>query len=205
MATHTTGSGLRADSLIDLKTSFSPTIALSAKRFDQLDLNIRSFREPLKRSIQHVIAPSIGKNFLTGGRPTSWTPLSDVTLEMKGNDPKTRYPVSDPLLRSGLLFKTMQQFNIWTVTETQAAILQLPSKIWYGNLHQAGHGTMTAAAAGATSAQGLQNVITAVLGGGYRAYIPQRPFAMIQSQDMDAIAVEFEIWMNERIIATLGL
>jgi len=74
----------------------------------------------------------------------------------------------------------MQQYNIWTVTEVQAAILSLPDKIWYGNLHQAG------------TRSGAAN-------------IPARQFAMLQSEDMDAIQIEFEIWLNERIIATLGL
>lgn len=180
MPTYTTSGGVRGDSLVNLKTSFSPTIALSARKFDALDLSIRSFREPLKRSIQRVISPSIGKNFLAGGRPIVWVPLADYTLEAKGKDPKTRFPVNDPLLRSGLLMKTMQQYNIWTVTEVQAAILSLPDKIWYGNLHQAG------------TRSGAAN-------------IPARQFAMLQSEDMDAIQIEFEIWLNERIIATLGL
>jgi len=191
--------------MINLGYSFTPTIAMSAKAFDTLDVDIRSFREPLKRSIQRVLAPSIQKNFIAGGRPEAWTPLSDATLMVKARDPKTKFPVGDPLLRSGLLYKTMGQFNIWTVTQTQAAILNLPDKIWYGALHQAGYGSATAAGAGATSAEGFQAMMEKVLSGGLRAYAPARPFALVQTSDLDAIQLEFEIWMNERIVARLGL
>jgi len=191
--------------MINLGYSFTPTIAMSAKAFDTLELDIRSFREPLKRSIQRVLAPSIQKNFIAGGRPEAWTPLSDATLMVKAQDPKTKFPVGDPLLRSGLLYKTMGQFNIWTVTQTQAAILDLPDKIWYGALHQAGYGSATAAGAGATSAEGFQAMMQKVLSGGLKAYAPARPFALVQTQDLDAIQLEFEIWMNERIVARLGL
>jgi phage gpG-like protein len=191
--------------MVNIGYSFTPTIAMSAKAFNTLDIDIRSFREPLKRSIQRVVAPSIQKNFIAGGRPTGWTPLSDATLIVKARDPKTRFPVSDPLLRSGLLYKTMGQFNIWTVTQTQAAILSLPDKIWYGGIHQAGYGSSSAVSAGATSAEGFKTMMDQVLSGGLRAYIPARPFAMVQTEDLDAIQTEFEIWLNERIVARLGL
>jgi phage gpG-like protein len=132
--------GIRFDNMVNLGFSFTPSLALSAKQFDKLGVDIRSFREPLKRSIQKVIAPSIGQNFLSNGRPEGWAPYADGTAEMKARDPKNKYGPDDMLRRSGLLWKTMQQYNIWTVTQTQAAILDLPDKIWYGALHQAGFG-----------------------------------------------------------------
>jgi|tagenome__1003787_1003787.scaffolds.fasta_scaffold20867481_3 phage gpG-like protein len=196
MTTFKTPNGVRVDSGINLGFSFKPTIAVSAKNFDTLDLDLRSMREPLKRCVQRVIAPSIGRNFLVGGRPT-WQPLSEATLQLKGQAQGVRYPVADPLLRTGLLFKTMQQLNIWTITSNQAAILDLPDKIWYGKLHQEGYGT--------ASSSLEQSVRTALGGGAKRAFIPARPFAMVQPKDVDAIQAEFEIWLNERIIARLGL
>jgi phage gpG-like protein len=197
--------GVRVDSGIDLHTSFTPTLAMSAKNFNTLDLDIRSFREPLKRSIQGVIAPSIQKNFLKGGRPDSWVPLSEATLMIKGRDAASKYPTSDPLLRTGLLYRTMGQYNIWTVTMVQAAILNLPDKIWYGALHQAGYGAATAADVAGDTSEGFMSMIEGVIGGGHRAHIPARPFAMVQDEDLDAIEVIWEIWLNERIIARLGL
>jgi phage gpG-like protein len=202
MPTYRTSNAVRVDSMIDLKVSFKPTIAMSARAFNTLDVDVRSFREPLKRSIQRVIAPSIGANFRSSGRPERWTPLSDATLQIKAADPKTKYPVEDPLMRSGLLYRTMQQYNIWTVTQDQAAILDLPEKIWYGKIHQAGYGQATAAGASGTADE-FMAMMQSVIGGGYKAYAPARPFAMVQTEDLDRIQVIFDEWLAERIAARL--
>lgn len=208
MPAYKLSSGIKVASLFDMGFDFTPTLGLKAAEFDALDVDIRSFREPLKRSIQQVIAPSIGKNFLVGGRPQSWTPLSDATIPVKANaNPK--YPVNDPLLRSGLLMKTMQQLNIWTITSTQAEIQSLPDKISYGNVHQSGTsmGTTAEVASGGTAA-GFQRMMDQVLSGGSSERgknIPARPFAMVQTADLDAIQDVWEIWLNERVIARLGL
>jgi len=203
---------VRIASLYNLGFDFNPSIALTAKNFDTLEIDVRSFREPLKRSIQTVIAPSIGANFLAGGRPETWVPLADATLPVKSKDPKTRFPVEDPLMRSGLLFKTMQQYNIWTVTSIDAKIESLPDKIWYGNIHQGGLGSPEPSAAEASGGtmEGFMSMIERVLesggGGGQRGqYFPARPFAMVQTEDLDKIRDVFEIWLNERIVARLGL
>jgi phage gpG-like protein len=178
-------------------------MAMSAKAFSTLDADIRSFREPLKRSIQQVIAPSIGQNFVSHGRPEAWHPYAEATINMKANDPKNKFGPDDILRRSGLLWKTMQQFNIWTVTTTQAAILQLPEKIWYGALHQAGFGI---SAADVTPSKGaflspdeLRN-----LGGAGTINIPARPFVMFQTQDIDRIQEVFANWLQERVDARLA-
>jgi phage gpG-like protein len=208
MPAYSLANGLKVASLFEMGFDFTPTLGLKAAQFDALDVDIRSFREPLKRSIQGVIAPSIGKNFIAGGRPTSWTPLSDMTIPVKANaNPK--FPVEDPLLRSGLLMKTMQQLNIWTISSTEAAIQSLPEKIWYGNVHQSGTNMQgTAAQASGGTAEGFMSMMDAVLAGGSGERgmnIPARPFAMIQTSDLDAIQDVWEIWLNERIIARLGL
>lgn len=210
MPAYSLGNGVKVASLFNMGYEFTPSLGLKAAQFNTLELDIRSFREPLKRSIQSVIAPSIGRNFIAGGRPTSWAPLSDMTIPVKTHaNPK--FPVEDPLLRSGLLMKTMQQLNIWTISSTEAAIQQLPGKIWYGNIHQSGTPMQTTAAkASGGTAQGFMSMMDAVLasgaGGGERGMnIPARSFAMVQTSDLDAIQTVWEIWMNERIIARLGL
>lgn len=159
-----------------LRFAFQPSIGISARRIDTLGLNIKSFREPLKRSIQQVIAPSFRKNFEVGGRPDPWEPLSDVTIDIRGS--------AEPILvRSGTLKKTMQQFNIWTVDTKKAALLDLPAKIQYGKIHQAGYGRRGSGQAKA-------------------AAIPPRPFAMIQDEDYEAIDRVFERWFLERMAMT---
>lgn len=164
-------SGLRID--LGLQFEFKPSIGITARHIDKLGADIRSFREPLKRSIQQVLAPSFRTNFEAGGRPEKWAPLSEFAVEMRGND----RPI---LVRSGRLKKTIQQFNIWTVDREKAAILDLPQKIWYGKIHQAGYGkrgTGQSAAAG----------------------IPARPFVMIQEEDFPKIERVFELWLAERV------
>jgi phage gpG-like protein len=208
MPAYKLANGIKVASLFNMGFDFTPTLGIKAAEFDALDVDIRSFREPLKRSIQSVIAPSIGRNFLASGRPTSWAPLSDMTIPVK-TKANPKFPVTDPLLRSGLLMKTMQQLNIWTITSTQAEIRSLPDKIWYGNVHQSGTAMQTTAeqASGGT-AEGFKSMMDAVLAGGSGERgmnIPARPFAMIQTADLDAIQDVWAIWLNERVIAKLGL
>jgi phage gpG-like protein len=192
--------GVRVDSMVDLGFSFKPTLAMSARAFDKMGLDIRSLREPLKRSVQRVIAPSIGQNFLANGRPEGWAPYADDTIQMKMNDPKNKYGAEDMLRRSGLLWRTMQQYNIWTVTTTQAAILDLPDKIWYGALHQAGYGMRASEVRPARGLFASPEELRA-MGGKGSVYIPARPFAMIQDQDLDKIQEVFGDWLQERAVA----
>lgn len=165
--------GLRIDD--GLTFAFKPSIGIMAARVDKLGLDIRSFREPLKRSIQQVLAPSFRKNFEAGGRPTSWQKLADHTREERS---KLGLSPNGPILvRSGLLKKTIQQFNIWSIDMTKAAITDLPPKIWYGKEQQAGN---------------------------IDRNLPARPFVMIQDEDYDGIQAVFEVWLAERI-ALAGL
>lgn len=213
MPTYRLPNGVRVDSMLNWQYDFKPGLGIMASRFDKLELDIRSFREPLKRSIQRVIAPSIGANFLAGGRPIPWQPLMEQTIAVKNKSPKTRFPVADPLMRSGLLFKTMQQLNIWTIDSQKAAITDLPDKIWYGKVHQAGTAQAQTlgqiAGGGGTVFGDLNKIVNAVLAGGFSSErgmnIPARPFAMVQEEDLDKIRDEWDIWLNERMIRQLGL
>jgi len=197
--------GIRFDNMVNLGYSFTPSLAMSAKQFNKLDVDIRSFREPLKRSIQRVIAPSIGQNFVSNGRPDGWVPYADDTVTMKMSDPKNKFGPENMLRRSGLLWKTMQQYNIWTVTRTQAAILDLPSKVWYGALHQGGFGVRASDVKPAKegsmflSPQELHD-----MGARAKVQIPARPFAMFQTRDIDKVQEVFADWLQERVDARLA-
>lgn len=163
--------GLRLD--IDLQFQFKPSIGIQAARLEKFGMDIRSFKEPLKRSIQQVLAPSFRKNFDMEGRPDAWAPLADYTVEARGS--------AGPILnRSGLLKRTIQQLNIWSIDTQKAAILDLPAKVWYGKLHQGGYkGT-----------------------GAATFSFPPRPFVLIQDEDYDAIEAVFLKWLQERAIAS---
>lgn len=195
---------------------FKPSMGITAQKIDKLGIDIRSFREPLKRAIQQVMAPSFRRNFDSQGRPDAWQALSDATMTIR-----TQMGVNSNkiLQRSGLLRRTITQLNIWTITQTTATIQDLPQKIWYGKIHQGGYegmgtgkkmtGYLKRAGGDAREAQKLldDDLIMAMHTGrtvkGPRTVseIPQRQFVMVQDEDYDAIQKVFEDWMMERAAA----
>lgn len=187
---------------------FTPSIGLVAKDIDRLGLDIRSFKEPLTRSIKRVIIPSIRKNFEVGGRP-AWEPLSEATIKLRGYE---AWPI---LVRTGALKRGATQFNIWDVSQTSAAIRKLPDKVWYGVVHQQGSGGFGSfmSKAGKELGKGARasdvvkrayEMMDEARGGasGQRAVrIPQRQFVLFQEDDIDAIQLVFYEWLVERTIA----
>lgn len=115
---------------IDIEWFPEPKVV--ATQFYQLagDVDVRSLKEPLKRSIQQVIAPAFRDNFAAGGRP-KWTPLADATVRKKGDN--------TVLVRSGKLKKRAGQLNLWTIDgvagEARAENL---GNAEYGVFHQNG-------------------------------------------------------------------
>lgn len=91
---------------------------------------IKSFREPLTKSVREVVIPSIRKNFASEGRP-HWRPLAPATVLSRG--------ASGPILdRTGRLRKVATQFNIWSYSRDQATITGLDSRVEYAKYHQGG-------------------------------------------------------------------
>jgi phage gpG-like protein len=116
---------------LGIDIDMDPTPFLLVAQFNALDVDVRSFREPLKRSIQKVIAPSIGKNFDLGGRPP-WEPLGMDTVT------HCRYDSSfDILRRTGRLKRVAQQLNVWQLGRDYANATDLPGAE-YGFVHQTG-------------------------------------------------------------------
>lgn len=111
---------------IDIDWFPSPRIV--ALQLDHFGMDIRSYREPLQRAVQEVMAPSIGENFEVGGRP-SWDQLSEFTIAKKGHD--------TILVDSGALERIAQQLNVWTINRYEAYINDLPGAE-YGFFHQSG-------------------------------------------------------------------
>jgi phage gpG-like protein len=205
-------SGLRTfdnvtSGMLGVNISFEPTTLITTKRIDKLGMDIRSFHEPLQRAVQQVIAPSILKNFDVGGRP-AWEPLSQGTLDVR-----KRLSISgssSPLMRTGLLRRTMGQLNVWSIGINTAMIRDLPSKVWYGAIHQAGaeQGTMKARIKKHGSAKkALESILddqmhamrTGKTMGSSFGGIPARPFVMLQDEDIDGIDKVFLDWFEERI------
>lgn len=204
--------GLNADDQI-LAFDFKPTIGISAREIDKLGLDIRSFREPLKRAVQKVMAPSFRKNFEEEGRPESWAELSSATLDIR-----EREGYGDMILdKTGLLKKTAQQLNIWTIGQETAVIRDLPEKVWYGRVHQAGYGGTGGGSKmsgrmkkfGGDAKMAMRDLDDDIMHamvtgkkmhGGERTVneIPARPFIVLQEEDFDAIEEVFVEWLQER-------
>lgn len=180
-----------------VQIDIEPSVGILARKVDKLGLDIRSFKEPLKRAVRDVMIPSIQMNFHKHGRPR-WPELSDLTVAKKGH--------ARPLHLTGLLRETMKQQNIWTIDQEKAMITDLPQKIWYGKVHQAGSQgdsqTFSVVNIGAGGA-GQLSTITDIEEGDNS--IPQRRFIMIQPEDEVAIERIFSEWLDERVLkAGLG-
>jgi len=195
-------SGLRFDRVLYAGWSFHPAPGIVAKDIERLGLDIRSFRVPLVRAIRLVMMPSIRKNFEQGGRPEpGWEPLAEYTIQVRGD----AWPI---LVRSGALKRTASSFNVWSITETTASIRQLPTRVWYGNIHQSGYGSLMDVARRELGARAeprdiqsraLQLFLGARPGRQQtKTVIPQREFALFQVQDIEAIQEIFADWMEER-------
>lgn len=112
-------------------------LILAGELEDFATYGIRSFREPLTKSVREVVIPSIRKNFAAEGRPL-WAPLAPATvIDRKG--------ASGPILdRTGRLLKVATQFNIWSYTRDSATITGIDSRVKYGKYHQGGTRKMPA-------------------------------------------------------------
>ena len=157
---------------IGFDVTMIPPPLLLVRDFATLGVDVRSYHEPLKRSVQQVLTPSLRLNFQVGGRPT-WEPLTQGTQERKLSEGAKSFM---PLIRFGTLQRVAGQLNIWTITREAATIERLPERAWYGGVHQGG----------------------AEIPGGE---IPARPWAVIQEVDMDDIEEVFFKWIEERLMA----
>jgi phage gpG-like protein len=188
------GVGLFTGRSIDMGFSveFTPTVAMLMRDFDNLGADIRSYKEPLTRAIQQVMAPSFQKNFDVGGRP-KWPPLSEVTKQIR-----RRQGLGDQVLvRSGKLRAVAGQLNIWHIDgqNGRAYVQRLPSRAWYGQIHQGG-----------THRVGFMSFMMGNTPGLFAAQgeIPPRPFIVAQREDLDNVQKVFAQWIDERIKAQMG-
>src|SRR5215213_8636879 len=111
---------------------FKPNLRIATRDLDRFAGDIRSFREPLQRSIRQVLAPSFRKNFDVGGRPP-WEPLQEKSLERR-----KRAGTTQMLVDTGALRRTAGQLNIWSVSTNDARLDGLPASVGYGTAHQFG-------------------------------------------------------------------
>lgn len=177
---------LRLDSGI-VAFEFKPSIGMLARDIDRLGIDIRSFREPLERSIRLVVLPSIAMNFREEGRPNKWDELAPYTIKERGG-------ATGPILdRTGVLKQAAVQFNNWEINQIAAVFRGLPERAAYGGVHQAGTGGDPVSVMSMSAAE-----IIAGAKGHKKVVIPARPFIMYQEEDEFAIEEIFAEWLEER-------
>jgi len=197
---------------------FKPSIGIVAKRLMQFGEEFENMHEPLDDSIEKVMTVSILENFMSGGRP-DWEDLSPNTIAKR----EKQGAGSMILVRSGSLAEVASSKKIWSIGKATAVVRDLPSRVWYGKVHQAGQ-------AGTSFGAGnwfdkYKNAAKKVLGPeasdkevedhAFKLFdkrtlqhgaapratpkIPARPFIMFQDEDIDAIELIFVEWIEEKI------
>ena len=174
--------------------NFEPSVGILARKVDTLGLSVKSFREPLTDAVKKVVIPSIQRNFEAGGRPR-WRALSANTLAHKA---KAGHGGKGILIRTGALKRQMSYINTWTINSESAMITDLPDKVWYGKVHQAG--------VGATQTFSVKNVATGATEtfteeSDEQGAIPARPFVVLQKGDLTKIYRIFDVWLGKKIRA----
>lgn len=181
-----------------ITVEMDPSPLLLVAQFDKLGLDIRSFKVPLERSVKQVVGPSLQQNFHAQGRPTVWTELAAQTVMQKEAAGYSAV-ASRPLVRTQDLYQTAGDHRIWNIDGVEGfATLELPADVWYGKVHQEGSeeggiGTLTRLKVRRTGK------VVEVLHG-VQGFVPQRIWAIIQDQDIDAIEDIFQVWVFERFM-----
>lgn len=123
----------------NIDVTFYPKMSILAGGFMALakDMGGRSLAEPLKRSIQKVIAPAFYQNIATEGAHSGedWPELADETITKKGH--------SSILRDTDKLQRKAGQLNLWTIDGQQGEARADRGNelgIGYGYVHQVGSG-----------------------------------------------------------------
>lgn len=114
-----------------LTIDIRPNLHAMALQFGEIS-TIKSFREPLEKSIRQVMSPSFVRNFEYSGRPVRWRELAPATQKKRG-------VTAMPLVKSLTLVKVVNQRNIWQINGPKgtAQVTNL-ARAPYGAVHQTG-------------------------------------------------------------------
>ncbi len=165
---------------LGVDVTLSPAPVIIVGQFVTLGANIRSYREPMTRAIKNVVIPSINKNFESGGRP-AWTELAAGTIANRARDGFSPGPI---LVRTGKMRRAATAFARWQLTRDTAVMgADFPSSAQYGPIHQIADS---------------EDIFGGV---GNTAFLPGRPFALIQEEDQPKIEEIFVVWIRERLAA----
>jgi phage gpG-like protein len=196
---------------------FKPSLGIVAKQLQMFGAEFKDMREPLKKAVTDVMQYSILENFMTGGRPEKWDDLTYYTIRRRKGK---ALPV---LVWTGALAEGASSPSIWSIGSATATVRDLPQKIWYGKVHQAGAAGDDSLGAGnwfdkykkaAAKIEGPEASDDEITKTAYKIFdarvtkhgiapqatadIPARPFILFQEEDLDAIQLIFAQWIEEK-------
>jgi len=205
--------------MIDPRFNFVRGAAVYAGMIDRLGMQFRSFKDPLNKSLNRVIIPSIYANFAAQGRP-SWKPLTRGTIQDRLRKGYARGPI---LQRTGRLKRGATRKNIWDIRPLSAAggagadMLLMRTNYFdqlvpYGKFHQLGAKVpesrvsrglsvdISQDTAGEFAALPMRETSRKVLfPGGAFGVIPARPFIQLTGAEEVAIYNIFVAFMVEKV------
>lgn len=162
--------------MIGLDVEFSPSAQIIGRDLSNLARGFRTYRVPLRQSVDHVMIPAIAHQFEVGGDPP-WEPLAASTVERREAQGTMGGEPQDILVETGTLFSAVTARARWTFTPDEAYFSNMPTRAEYGVYHQLGFGNAR--------------------GGGF---VPARPFVRGTDEDVDAVEDIFSRWANGMII-----
>jgi phage gpG-like protein len=161
-----------------MTVDITPNSVVMGAAFGAVARGFRTFRQPLDQSVRSVGIPAIIENFEVGGRPP-WVPHAETTVERRDRQGTLGGEPQDILIETGQLFGDATKLARWTITGQEAYISNLPSRSAYGRFHQTG----------ADLARG--------------GTLPQRPWASMESDDVDRIEEIFARWRDGIFLANM--
>jgi phage gpG-like protein len=187
---------LHIGNVVDLNWEPSPYIV--AAQLFKFGMDIRTFKEPLTKSVKEVAIPSIRKNFEAEGRPEPWAPLAEYTVMRRLDEGFGEGPI---LQRTGKLMKAATAFARWQVSDDDATITgDFPRSVWYAKIMQEG---ISISGQELAEQKGLVGGAASSLGGRFprkkgEVVIPPRPFMVLQDEDIDKIEHVFDEWLSAK-------
>ncbi len=150
--------------------SVTPEPTILATKIATFQYSIRSFREPLDRSVRQVMIPGIQDSFDQEG--PGWEPLADSTRRIKQKLGLNR----GILRRTGALERSATRLARWNITSYMAYFGALPPNVRYGYPLDSG----------------FINART-------HTFVPAREFIKFDSDQRELVADIFDSWVDERI------
>lgn len=179
---------------IDPRHNFVRGAYILANDIDKLSMSFKSFKEPLTKSLNDVIIPSIEANFAAQGRP-GWQPLSPNTIRDRI---RKGYGAGPILQRTGRLMKEATRKNIWEVSSDMLKLrtVYFDQKVPYAQYHQLGANTRGSGGGKLKKFVGSAGSKLSVPKVGF---LPARPFVQLTMDEEVEIATIFMAFMNEKV------